>query len=233
MSSLRYPPLRPRTYRAVRAVLRTAFRVACRWHVSGLENVLAWRGGPLLLVTNHLSDLDGLLLFSAMPFMFHGVARAQLRASPVHHLFDIAGTIYIERDRPDRKALQAVLDALADGEAVGIAIEGEPSPTGALIRGKTGVAYLAKRSGARVLPVAMYGIEHAATRLQQLCRPEIHVTVGPILDLPPGPLDVAKLEADTTRIMTAIAALLPARYRGVYEADTERLLAGVRGERVM
>jgi 1-acyl-sn-glycerol-3-phosphate acyltransferase len=104
--------------------------------------------------------------------------------------------------------------------------EGTRSPTGGLLEGRPGAAYLAAKSGLPVVPVAEYGGEDAKVieRLRRFRRMEIHIQVGEPFILPPLPARnrEAVLQEYTDEIMCRIAALLPPAYHGVY-ADHPRL----------
>ena len=93
-----------------------------------------------------------------------------------------------------------------------------------MIRGKTGVAYLAYESGVPILPLAHAGTEGSIRSLLHLRRQKILVRFGePIRLSPPDPSDrTAALRRDTDEVMCRIAAMLPPAYRGVYR-DHPRL----------
>lgn len=94
------------------------------------------------------------------------------------------------------------------------------SVTGALERARHGVAYLALRSSAPVLPVALTGTELIPGALTRLQRAPVTLTVGQVYHPPPRTQDPAlrrvQVEEVTEAIMLRIAALLPPEYRGEY-----------------
>jgi 1-acyl-sn-glycerol-3-phosphate acyltransferase len=112
-----------------------------------------------------------------------------------------------------------------------VAPEGTPSRTGGLARGQSGVAYLAAEAQAPILPVVAYGQEQVVHNLKRLRRTRVHVRIGSLINLGPGERTAAGLLRDTERVMTALAAMLPLAYRGLYadaveerrcpEADTQ------------
>ena len=89
-------------------------------------------------------------------------------------------------------------------------------------QGRDGVASLALRTGAPIVPVAIAGSDRVWPRGQKLPRPGGRVTVrvgSPFRLADVLPRDVPKQDAKaraTTIIMRRIAALLPERQRGVY-----------------
>lgn len=108
-----------------------------------------------------------------------------------------------------------------------IAPEGTRSPTGALIEGRPGGSYLAVKAGVPVVAVAVTGTEDhkVVGELKRLRKISITIRIGTPFKLPPvNPRQrEAELQQRTEEIMCQIAALLPARYRGVY-SDHSRLL---------
>jgi 1-acyl-sn-glycerol-3-phosphate acyltransferase len=108
-----------------------------------------------------------------------------------------------------------------------MAPEGTRSPTGALIEARPGASYLAARSGAPIVPVAVTGTEdkNVVAHLKRLRRVKVITRIGEPFTLPPlgrGDREV-ELKKDTDEIMCRIAAMLPLEYRGVY-ADHPRTL---------
>jgi 1-acyl-sn-glycerol-3-phosphate acyltransferase len=140
-------------------------------------------------------------------------------------LLRMGGGIFIQRGEVDRKALDAAIRWLQAGNVFGMAPEGTRSQTGGLIRGKTGIAYLADQADAPILPVAMTGTEAALTALLRFRRQRVTVRFGELFALPPLEAEnrAASLRRNTDEVMCRIAALLPAEYRGVY-ADHPRTL---------
>ena len=208
----------------LRRVFDFLFRVLCRRSVQGREH--APTQGPYVLVTNHLSRLDAPLIYGLVGGAhITGWAAEKYQR---HWLFGtitrLGGGIFIRRGEVDRGALQAAVEWLRAGKVFGMSPEGTRSSTGALIRAKTGAAYLINETGAPVVPIAIVGTERALQTLVRLRRPVISVRFGKPLHLPPlGQEDrTAALRRNTDEIMCQIAAMLPPQYRGVY-ADHPRL----------
>jgi 1-acyl-sn-glycerol-3-phosphate acyltransferase len=106
------------------------------------------------------------------------------------------------------------LAVVAAGQPLGLFIEGHRSESGQLIRGRPGVAYIAQRSGAPIIPLAVSGTRRA--RLGVFWRRDILFRVGP--QFRAQDLDVAAddQQALADAIMRRIASLLPPEQRGVY-----------------
>ncbi|HEX6736643.1 MAG TPA: lysophospholipid acyltransferase family protein [Vicinamibacteria bacterium] len=201
-----------------RRAVSLALRLLARRRVTGLENIP--RQGPCLLVFNQMSVFDTPLLSVMVPREdVTGLVARDYRRNPIYRvLIEWGGGMWIRRNSGDRAALRAGLGALRRGCALGISPEGRRSPTGALVPGKPGPAFLARRSGAPIVPVAFANTENMAASLKRLQRPVIEIRVGPPFALPPaqGATPKERLRDDTDRIMCRIAALLPPRYHGAY-----------------
>lgn len=197
-------------YQAAQTGSRALMALAARARVSGLENFPA--DGACIIATNHLTAWDTPLIFSIVPRKWRVVVLAAekwRKVLPIRWLFDGVGCVWVRRGEVDRQALSEVIAHLRNGRVVGMAPEGTRSKTGALQKARNGVAWLARASGAPVVPVALWGVED----IRIARRAEAQVRVG-------APLRVTReddLDAATTRIMGEIAAMLPEKYRGVYE----------------
>ena len=119
------------TRRALRWIARLVVGLAFDVTLRGLEHYP--RQGPALLVANHLGDADavvGLALFPVLPEVF---AKAELvDLFPWGRLMEAYGVIWVHRGRPDRRALRAGLQALAQGRLLAIAPVTLWRPSGAM-----------------------------------------------------------------------------------------------------
>jgi 1-acyl-sn-glycerol-3-phosphate acyltransferase len=210
-------PGAPWHYRCLQRVVGWLVRTLAHWDLTGLEHVPA--EGALIVAPNHIFLLDVVIMFVAIPRRVTAFAAEEWRGTPGGRLMDlVASPIYVQRGEVDRQALSKALAVLRGGGTLGVAPEGTRSRTGGLQAGKDGVAYLAGRSGALVLPVASWGQEQVLHRWARLRRPVVHVHIGQPLRLPPEAVRArpAELAAYTEQIMLALARMLPAEYRGVY-----------------
>jgi len=116
--------------------------------------------GPALLVANHISGLDPLLLIaaSARPLRFL-IAQEQYDRRWLRGLFRAIGTIPVKRERSPRAALAAARRALERGDVVALFPQGrirlDHEPPARL---KRGVIYLAQATSAAVIPVRIEGV---------------------------------------------------------------------------
>jgi 1-acyl-sn-glycerol-3-phosphate acyltransferase len=201
-------------------VLSRVLGLLARREVEGLEHIP--REGPCLLVFNQRSVLDTPLLSTLVPRAdVTGLVARDYRRNPVYRwLVEWGGGMWITRCAGDRGALDAALRALERGWVVGISPEGRRSRTGGLVEGKPGPAFLAKRSGAPIVPVGFSNTDRIAASLARLRRHTIAIRVGKPFHLAPFARGShrAQLREDTDLIMGRIAALLPPDERGAYGA---------------
>lgn len=210
-------------------VVRTGLRAMARIEVTGAENVPA--SGPCLVVFNQLSLFDTPLLRVAVPRSDVAglVALSYSRNRFFRFMVERGGGIWIEREASDRRALEKALDMLSQGWVVGLSPEGRRSRSGGLERGKPGVASLAERSGAAIVPMAIMNMDQLGTSLRRLRRAPVAVRFGEpfhVRPLDPHNRRQGRREA-TDRIMRRLAALLPERYRGVYGSPSAFRDSGV------
>src|SRR5579859_4160316 len=146
-----------------RALAGPILHLLWRPQITGDEHIPATGGA--ILASNHLSLVDSIFLplvlarpvtFAAKSEYFTGTRPGQRFAGAY-----MRATQQLSVDRADTRAaqdtLQAALGLLQAGELFGIYPEGTRSPDGRLYRGRTGVGWLALRSGVPVIPVAMIG----------------------------------------------------------------------------
>ncbi len=138
----------------VRFVLRGLFKALFRLRVAGgLEGL---RAGRLLIIANHESFLDGLLLGVTLPldpvFVVHtGVTRSRFFRL-VLSLVD-----YLAVDPTNPMAMKTIVRLVESGRPVVIFPEGRITNTGSLMKVYDGPAFVAAKTGAAVLPVRLDG----------------------------------------------------------------------------
>jgi 1-acyl-sn-glycerol-3-phosphate acyltransferase len=181
--------------------------------------------GPLLVVCNHLSNIDPFLFGGWAPGAIFCITKRELFSNPVSSwVMGGCNCFPVDRGTADRQALRTALDVLSRGGRLLIFLEGTRSATPGMRRAEAGVGFLARRSGAAILPVAIWGTETALGRGRRLPRRvPVRMRYGPVFHLPeraPGERRDDQAVADL--IGTRIAALLPPAYRGVYASEADR-----------
>ena len=180
--------------------------------------------GPLLIVSNHLGDADGIVGLAAAKVPFDVMGKVELYEIPIlGKLMDWYGTIWVHRGQPDRRALRAALDGLTAGRMIAIAPEGRESVTGELEEGTDGAAYIALKADVPILPVVITGTENWRIygNLKKRRRTRVTLTAGPPFQLPKTGNRRTDIENGTQVIMTTLAQLLPPNYQGVYRDEIE------------
>ena len=202
----------PLLYRALRAPVRGVLE---RWfglHVQGAEHLP--ERGPYLVAANHHNYLDAIVLGVSVPAPIAFLVMPRVwRATLLHPAFHRhVGSIPLHLDRADVGALRRALAALERGRVVGIFPEGPFSVSGRLERGLPGVALLALRSGAPVVPVGIRGTWEAlrGRRFYVPRATPLAVRFGAPRRFSPNGGSARAARRDVTeRIMADIAALLP------------------------
>ena len=211
-----------------RETLQSIFRFLltrlARVEFCGLEHLPP--SGPIIVATNHMSRMDTLYLFinPARPDITALVADKYQKYPVFNWILNTAGIIWLDRSKADFGAFRLAVDVLKGGVSLGIAPEGTRSTTGQLQAGKQGTALLALKAGVPVVPVGISGSEEYFRRLLTLRRPNLRLTFGPAIHLPPLDRDNREesLQKMTDEIMCRIAILLPEKYWGYYH-DHPRL----------
>src|SRR5438067_1303798 len=143
-------PLMSRTERALYFFGRLLVRCFYRVTAIGLENLPA---GGFLLVPNHISWVDALVLQLACPRPIRYVIDQEYFHKPLLHPFLRAlGCIPINI-RHSHQAVRAAAEKVAEGEIVCVFPEGQLERTGTLLRLQRGYELIARHANARVVPV--------------------------------------------------------------------------------
>jgi len=139
-------------------------KVVCFYTMTGLFSLRTTgsqnvpRSGPLLILSNHQTFLDPVLVGLAIPRYVRWVARQTLHKNRwLSRLIDSLRAIPIDHRGFSREGLQATLNALDEGACVGMFPEGERTHTGELEPFKPGVSLLIKRTNAPILPAGIAG----------------------------------------------------------------------------
>jgi 1-acyl-sn-glycerol-3-phosphate acyltransferase len=210
-------------YHVVSLICRTVLRgfLGPDLHLDSPKRVP--KEGPLLVVSNHLSNIDPFLFGGWAPGALYCITKRELFSNPFSSwVMGGCNCFPVDRGTPDRQAVRTALDVLARKGRLLIFLEGTRSATPGMRRAEAGVGFLARRSGAAVLPVAIWGTEAALGRGRRLPkRVPVYMRYGPVFRLPErAPGERRDDQAIADLIGTHIAALLPPEYRGVYAAET-------------
>ena len=158
-------------------MLRAALPTFCKVEVEGLDNVP--RQGSTSLMINHVSYLDPIVVTASIPFRFTiSLSKAENFNIPLVGWFLRQwGHFPINRGDYDRKALMQTIELLKCGQLLLMAPEGTRH-SGGLQPGKDGLAYVATKADAVIIPTAICGAEDWKARMKQLRRAYAKVVFG-------------------------------------------------------
>ncbi len=209
-------------YRLTKLVLWPYLRLGFRVRTQGLEHVPT--RGAAILASNHLSFCDSLFVALVLRRQVAYVAKAEYFDDwRTAWFFRGCGHIPMRRGPGAewRRALESAVGVLEDGHLLGIYPEGTRSKDGRLHRGHTGLAMVALRTGAPVIPVGISGTREAQPIGRRIPRPfhTITIRIGAPLDFSAyrdraGERRVLRYVTDT--VMAEIQRLSGQEYAGHY-----------------
>jgi 1-acyl-sn-glycerol-3-phosphate acyltransferase len=155
--------------------------------------------GGAILVCNHTSSLDPVLLQAAVPRVITWMMAREYERFPIRWFLNAIEPILVERSGRDMAATRAALRALKDGKILGLFPEGR-------------IALLALKSGAPVYPAYLDGGQRGKGMLEALITPnQVTLAFGPPVQLDSDAEGREALEAATQKIRDAVAALANVR----------------------
>ena len=151
--------------------------------VRGLEHL---PDGPFLLISNHQSILDPILIQAVCPRPIHAMAKSTQFSAPFSGwLMPKLKAFPVRRYRIDPHAVRMVLRRLEEGEAVGIYVEGERSWDGRLQEARRGTIRVLLRAGVPIVPCTIVGSYDVWPRWDRTARRgRIRIDFGPPFRLP-------------------------------------------------
>ena len=207
--------------------LRFLFRAFARIRPSGLEDLP--QSGPLIVVANHTTLVDppfvAAWLQPALGRPLQFLAKEQLFTPTLSPILRMYGAIPVKAGGSDVDAYRAAVSVLRGGGVVSVFPEGTRSLDGVMIEPRAGIALIAARTGAPILPVGISGghrflpsgrtLPAFGTRLTLRVGRPFTISLDPTLDRR------AATHAATDEIMSRIAALVDADQRGRFGGDTD------------
>ncbi|WP_426999128.1 lysophospholipid acyltransferase family protein [Pseudarthrobacter sp. N5] len=179
--------------------------VLYRTSVTGRNNVPV--EGPVIFAGNHISFLDGPVMFGAAPRPMHILVKKEMFKGFMGRVLRASGQIPVDRSG-DRAALQLSKSLLDAGFCVGILPEGTRG-SGQAAGINNGVAWLTLNSGAKIVPVAILGTRIGCEHLDTVPRPgrRLHVSFGKPVTVrrSPGETGRASMDRAGTEIRAALA----------------------------
>jgi 1-acyl-sn-glycerol-3-phosphate acyltransferase len=195
-----------RGYRIAATVVKPLMRTWFRIRLEGAEHIPA--GGPVILASNHRSNMDPVLLASAVRRPVAFMAKAELFVGPLGWIRRWIGQFPVRRGGIDREALRRTDALLARGGILGLFPEGTRGE-GRFAAVHPGLAYIVVRQRCPVLPVAIFGTERVRRRFGWLpLASPVRIVVGPPIDLPSWTGDRAGRRAASEALRQHLQAFL-------------------------
>lgn len=179
------------------------------------------RTGAVVLVANHSAFVDGPLLFGMFGRRAVFLVKQEMVAGVVGWALRRIGQIGVRRGTPDRPALLAAQRVLRGGGMVAVFPEGTRG-AGDAASARNGAAWLARSTGALVVPVVCRGTRRPDGSSRRF-RPRVDVLVGEPFECT-GERGRAGLAAATEQVRLALTGLIE-------ELDQLRGTAGQRNDR--
>ncbi|ADL69553.1 glycerol acyltransferase [Thermoanaerobacterium thermosaccharolyticum] len=172
-------------YNLARSTLRVLFRYVWKLQIIGIENIPA--NGPLIIVANHSSLLDGLVMVAAFNFRLTFFSAA--------YLFDVLGVGFVlkkikaipvstyRKTVSSRRTVKDALDVLKNNGILMIFPEGGLYKTDEIVNIKSGASFFSVKAKVPVLPVAIIGTKNILPKGSIIPRTgKIIINVGCIIN---------------------------------------------------
>ena len=199
-----------------------AFSLLTRLEIIGEENLPLH--GPLLVVGNHFSFIDPVAVVRMAPWPVEFVGGAVTPHAPFWSKIIpfLWGYHKLYRGTGSRDALRAAERILLRGGILNIFPEGG-NWASVLRPARPGTAFLATRTGAKLLPIGLYGFTKVFPSSGRGRRAQVTINIGqpfgPFTAPEAGREHRAQLDEIGHEIMRHIAQLLPQELRGCYSDD--------------
>jgi 1-acyl-sn-glycerol-3-phosphate acyltransferase len=177
-----------RVYPLIKAVSSPYCRLLYRLRVQDIGRVPA--RGPVILAPNHFSTMDHWFVRVLLPRPVRFMAKSQLFSNPLFEfVLSHVAAFPVRRGQHDEESMITATTILERGGVLVVYIEGGRSRSGQIgAKARPGIGRLALRTGAPVVPVAIYGSERARN-WKRLEFPAVTVRYGEPLrfGVEPGP----------------------------------------------
>lgn len=215
------------------SIINAELKSKAKLKVRGLENLDAVEN-PCIFISNHLSNLDGVVLSRLLKKKFdpYFVAGVKLNEDPFTNFFKkLVRTIEIHPNTADLDSIKTIIHTLKDGESIAMFPEGTRSRDRRMIEAKKGITLIARLSKAPIVPIALMGTEIVAPidESGQMSRERVRqgvveVVIGQpfaLAEKKPGEDKQAYEERALKDLMNHIAVNLREEYRGFYDGKLE------------
>lgn len=193
-----------------------AFHLVAKVGTYGMAEHLPASGATILMM-NHVSGIDPFVVMGAVgPRFVEAMSKIENYQVPLlGTLMRLWGCYPVLRGEIDRRALEFTIKLLNEGNLVLIAPQGTREP--AISTVKDGMAYLAVKTGATIVPVGLKGTADVMRSVKHLRRTPITLTFGRAFRFrSQGRVVRAELPIMTREAMYQLAPLVDEQQRGVY-----------------
>ncbi len=157
-------------YSFLHVVLKALAVFYFRLQTDGIENIP--KSGGVILAPNHPSDLDSIILGTAINRQLHTMGKEELfRRKFAAFILKKINAFPVKREKFDRASLRCALKILKDGNVIDMYPEGTVSKDGTLQEPKLGTAFIALQSKTPVIPVAIIGSYSVMSKGMRFPRP--------------------------------------------------------------
>lgn len=159
-------------YSVLQKIFYGVFRLFNRSEIIGIENLP--KNEKIIICPNHKSNWDPIFVSCNIKPQIHWMAKVELKKIPILGMFIQAmGAFYVDRGAADIGALKNAMKLLKENEIVGIFPEGTRVYSENPDNAKAGVALIAHRTKAKVVPVYIEGEYRIFKKLRLIIREPI------------------------------------------------------------
>ena len=171
-------------YRTLRMITRLYFSARMKIRFEGIHNLP--KEGGFLLVMNHQSHLDPLIVHSYCPRLLFTMAKSSAFRNPITRwVISWVGAFPTRRYQVDPQSVRMAMRYLGEGKAVGVFPEGERSWDGKLQKLRPGTIRLILKAGVPGIPCGIMGTYQVWPRWGKMNwlkigsgRPEVRIRYG-------------------------------------------------------
>lgn len=143
-------------YRIAKFLVSIWLGITFRWKIIGAEEVP--QTGPVVFGSNHISNVDPILIGASTFRPVRFMAKEELFKNRIVGAFlRYLGAFQVKRGLKDTAAIRFAIDIPNSGQCLVVFPEGHRSRTGQLGEGMAGIALIARKANAPIVPVAIIG----------------------------------------------------------------------------